>query len=116
MPHASAKGGRDGSVADVLDTIQAQGDFIVDSFFDIAYLANIGSSGQDGVQTSRFSVDSFFDIEYRIVGDPDFDMLSISARGVIADPANPGHAVDTIREILAKSGGTVHYGHVTVLK
>ena len=44
----------------------------VDSFFDISYsrVSNIGSSGLDGVSVASFNVDSFFDIEYRIDLEP----------------------------------------------
>ncbi len=106
---------------DLEKVLRSLREFQVDSFFDIEYarvapVSNIGSSGLDGVRASSFQVDSFFDVSYQIFGDPDFDMLRVSATGVLADPANPGAATDAVRRAAEKLGGSVFYGHVTVLK
>lgn len=106
---------------DLEEALRGQSDFQVDSFFDVEYsrvapVRNIGSSGLDGVRASSFNVDSFFDVTYEIFGDPDFDLLRVSATGVLADPLNPGAAAEAVRRAAQKLGGTVFYGHVTVLK
>ena len=48
----------------VVESALAKGKYNVDSFFDITYASNIGSSGLDG-NTAKvsFNVDSFFDLE-----------------------------------------------------
>ena len=80
-------------------------------------VSNIGSSGQDGVRVSDFSVDSFFDITYDATGAKiETEMVAMSLTGTIPDTSNPGVALDAVRSAVAKSGGTTHYGHVTVLK
>lgn len=106
---------------DLEEALRAQGEFRIDSFFDVEYarvasVPNLGSSGLDGVRASSFNVDSFFDVSYEIFGDPDFDLLRVSATGVLADPTNPGAATEAVRRAAQKLGGSVFYGHVTVLK
>jgi len=91
-----------------------RGSFNVDSFFDISYTSNIGSSGIDG-----FQVDSFFDITYRISGDKggfDTEMVSMQLRATLDDPAGGAAAIDRIRAAVSQAGGRTYYGHVTVLK
>ena len=89
--------------------------FSVDSFFDVVYASNIGSSGLDG-----FIVDSFFDLTYKIdaPSDTQFDteIIAMSLSSTLSDPTNPGGALDAIRKAVEIAGGTVAYGHVTVLK
>lgn len=92
------------------------GSFQVDSFFDIMYVSNIGSSGEDGVS---FNVDSFFDIEYRVGSDREkieTEMIAMQLRATLTDPDNPDAALDDIRAAVRGAGGDVYYGHVTVLK
>ena len=70
--------GTDGTVpntmADMIRVVRENGTFQVESFFDISYVSNIGSSGLDGY---TFTVDSFFDVEYR-VSSFDTEMVSLS--------------------------------------
>ena len=109
-----------------------KGSYSIDSFFDVTYVSNIGSSGQDGVRASSFIVDSFFDITYEI----DFDTLSrskfptemvaMTLTGTLSDPSKPWVVIDEIRKALEESSDgedregeapdRVFYGHVTVLK
>jgi hypothetical protein len=71
------------------------GNFAVDSFFDIAYLA--GTEGD-------YPVDSFFDITYRVsVLDPDSDDDSIP---VLAAPPSSGFTVDSFFDIDYRVGLT----------
>jgi hypothetical protein len=122
------------SIAPVLAALNEAGAFTVDSFFDIDFVrtsetdergksgmrvSNIGSSGEDGryegPRLSSSNVDSFFDISWELFGDPDFDVLRISAIVTLGDPSNPGLALDGV-ELALKGRGNTHYGHVTVLK
>ena len=98
------------------DTILVEA-FAVDSFFDVFYVLNIGSSGEDGVRVSDFSVDSFFDITYDTTGAKiETEMVAMSLTGTIPGTSNPGVALDAVRAAVSSAGGTTHYGHVTVLK
>lgn len=101
--------------------------YVVDSFFDVFFVANIGSSGQDGVRASSFNPDSFFDVffeievEARAPGTIQTEMVALSLTGTLSDPSNPGVVLDGVRTSLSgdpdkKPLGTLHYGHVTVLK
>lgn len=111
------------AISKTLETLGSLREFRVDSFFDIDYVSNLGSSGEDGVRVTnigssgqdgvRAAVDSFFDIDYRVFGDPDFDLLKVSARGTLADPSNPGAVLDEVSAVLKRPP---HRGHVTVLK
>ena len=83
----------------------------VDSFFDITYCANIGSSCLDGHQ-----VDSFFDIFYSVAPDLDTEMVALSLKCTLDNPNDPGFAIDVVKAAAVRAGGTVYYGHVTVLK
>ena len=117
IPSPPSSDGTSPTATDIVAAISGQSEFIVDSFFDISYAAaNIGSSGLDGVRISSFNVDSFFDIEYEIFGDPDFAFLAISVTEALADPSNPGAAIDAVDDAVRKAGGYTHHGHVTVLK
>ena len=95
--------------------------FNVDSFFDVSYVSNIGSSGEDGV---RFIVDSFFDVEYSIAPPtPDStgrtvqtEILSMDLSAALVDPDDSSQVMDDLRCQVEDAGGTVYYGHVTVLK
>ena len=105
------------SMVQAISTIGSSGldGFSVDSFFDVVYASNIGSSGLDG-----FIVDSFFDLTYKIdaPSDTQFDteIIAMSLSSTLSDPTNPGGALDAIRKAVEIAGGTVAYGHVTVLK
>ena len=107
-------------------------------------VANIGSSGQDGVTTttcpdgtgqggaSDFQVDSFFDVSYRLFGDPDFDIfgdpdfdflkqgrvtIDIELVALQLTSVDPVAVIDRVRtEMLKLSLVTEYRGHVTVLK
>ena len=99
------------------DPDTGESDFQVDSFFDVSYVSNIGSSGLDGFAPSSFQVDSFFDIYYEI----DFstrtvqtEMLSMSLTGSMSDPTDPGVVIDAVTSAL--KGGHVYYGHVNVIR
>jgi hypothetical protein len=107
-------GGKSSSIEQIMKAVSDNDNFVVDSFFDVSYVSNIGSSGLDG-----FTVDSFFDIEYRIVGSFDTEMVALSLTGIFGDPdfdLAAGAALDAVREAVTAAGGTTHYGHVTVLK
>ena len=99
------------------------GNYNVDSFFDVYYVSNIGSSGLDG-NTAKVTAnfDSFFDIEYEIggstrkVGTFDTEMISMSLTVNLNDPPNPQGAIDVVREALEKKGGDVYVGHVTLIR
>ncbi len=77
--------------------------FQVDSFFDISYVSNIGSSGLDGT-TATFQVDSFFDVFYEIEfnnppgGDRTVqtEILSMDLSGIFGDPDKPAAALDAV--------------------
>ena len=116
--------GRPATPASIVSNIGSSGQdgvrrsaFVVDSFFDVFYVSNIGSSGEDGVRVSDFSVDSFFDVTYDTTGATiETEMVAMTLTGSVPDTSNPGVALDAVREAVAKSGGDVYYGHVTVLK
>ncbi|PZC46356.1 MAG: hypothetical protein C1O27_001933 [Chloroflexi bacterium] len=78
-------------MARIIELDPAESGFIVDSFFDITYgVANIGSSGLDGVRASSFNVDSFFDVTYDIeFSKIPIEMVSLSLRGTLTDPTDP---------------------------
>ena len=121
LPHVGSGGTRPTPVDIVLaigreDTILVEA-FSVDSFFDVFYVLNIGSSGQDGVRVSDFSVDSFFDVTYDTTGPKiETEMVAMSLTGTIPGPSNPGVALDAVRAAVTAAGGTTYYGHVTILK
>ncbi|MDA0987734.1 MAG: hypothetical protein O2783_01080 [Chloroflexi bacterium] len=101
-------------MADMIQVVRENGTFQVDSFFDISYISNIGSSGLDGY---TFTVDSFFDVEYRVSSiDTEMVSLSLSASPIFGDPDFDVRALDAVITAVAEAGGHVHYGHVTVLK
>ena len=105
-------------------------------------VANIGSSGQDGVtittcsdgkfKTSDYQIDSFFDVSYRLFGDPDFDIfgdpdfdilkqgrvtIDIEIVALQLTSVDPVAVIDRVRtEMLKLSLVTEYRGHVTVLK
>ena len=118
--------GKELSVQSLTETISEVSSFNVDSFFDIMYVSNIGSSGQDGVRfQSSPTFDVFFDVFFEVDGpsdDPDgaaipVEMVALSLTGTLSDPDNPAEAIDEIRQAITDSGGNTGYlGHVTVLK
>ena len=107
-------------------------------------VANIGSSGQDGVTTttcpdgtgqggaSDFQVDSFFDVSYRLFGDPDFDIfgdpdfdflrlnqatVDIEIVALQLTSVDPVAVIDRVRTEMLRLNLVIEYrGHVTVLK
>ncbi len=115
------KGGTAQSMVEAIRNIGSSGQdgvrgtFQVDSFFDITYYAaNIGSSGLDGV-----SFDSFFDVTYSTpegTRSVQTEMLSMQLSGRASNPDNPGEIIDAVRKAVARGGGHVHHGHVTILK
>jgi hypothetical protein len=61
-----------------------------------------------------FDVDSFFDIEYRIAS---FDTeMDSRARHIFNDPDFDSLVLCAVKSVASKAGGSVYYGHVTVLK
>jgi len=92
--------------------------FVVDSFFDVFYVTNIGSSGEDGV--ARASFDSFFDITYEIeLRTIQTEMVAMQLTGSYSGELNPATLIDRIRRATKSDGSPgprVYYGHVTVLK
>ena len=96
----------------------AKGRYNVDSFFDISYVSNIGSSGDDGVSfktTPNFDV--FFEVDYKTSrGKIETEMVALSLRVNLNDPPNPQGAIDLVRRALEGAGGDIYYGHVTIIK
>ena len=101
------------------------GGFNVDSFFDVYYVSNIGSSGQDGVRRigssgiDGFSVDSFFDVFFEINNTSrtiPIEMVALSLRSVSPAGGNPEDSLELVERAVEGDGGVVYYGHVTVLK
>ena len=103
------------TIEEVVQAVSNVGSFAVDSFFDITYVSDIGSSGLDG-----FSVDSFFDITYRIESPSDakieIELVALTLRSTLSDPANPGGALDAVKAAVTAAGGKTYYGHVTLIK
>lgn len=100
-------------IATIAKIDPATSGFVVDSFFDISYAANIGSSGQDGVTATSFTVDSFFDVTYELRSDGDdtgrwdTEMVSLSLRGPLADPSDPmavANALSAARSAIEAGG------------
>ena len=119
---------KDTSVERVVSNIGSSGldgtgrrTYNVDSFFDVFYISNIGSSGEDGVRSFSANFDVFFEIDLDPVSKGvGTEMISMSLTGTLNDPSNPGVVIDGVREALSgadpSAKGSVHYGHVTVLK
>ena len=104
---------------DLVEGALARGNYNVDSFFDIMYVSNIGSSGEDGVSfKSSPTFDVFFEIDYRTsqAGTFDTEMLSMSLRASPGGGSGPQGAIDVVKEALEKSGGNVYVGHVTLIR
>ena len=102
----------------ISDALSASG-FQVDSFFDVYYVSNIGSSGQDGVSyKAGANFDVFFEIDISISGKSTIptEMVALSLTSTAPDPNNPQGAIDAIKSALEASHSRVYYGHVTVLK
>ena len=86
-------------------------------------VSNIGSSGQDGVR-----VDSFFDVEYQIdsffditvesnTKSFDTEILSMDLSGSPKSRGlDPGAVIQSVISAVRGIDGTVHHGHVTILK
>ncbi|MDA0799438.1 MAG: hypothetical protein O2884_12310 [Chloroflexi bacterium] len=96
----------------------ASSGFIVDSFFDITYAANIGSSGLDGVTATGFNVDSFFDISYELSVDStgtsrfDTEMVSLSLSGPLTNPSDPtavATALKAVGDAISPPGDPIEY-------
>ena len=107
----------------LVEAALTKGRYNIDSFFDISYVSNIGSSELDGNTTrASFNVDSFFDIEHEITSSGysrksiPIEMLASSLTATLNDPPNPQRAIDLVRVAVESVGGDVNYGHVTVLK
>ncbi len=88
--------------------------------------ANIGSSGIDGVKTTPspdFAVDSFFDITYRIeFGSSDgksapVTTISIEAQVTVLNPdVDPSAVVDNVGDAFAADKKKEYIGHVTLIR
>jgi hypothetical protein len=102
----------------VVESALAKGKYNVDSFFDITYASNIGSSGLDGnTAKASFNVDSFFDLEYEIARRSfPTEMVAMSLTASLGDGTVSQRAIDLVREAVKSLGAEVTYGHVTVLK
>ena len=116
-----SKGARGLDTAGTVKVVEAaltKGRYQIDSFFDITYAANIGSSGSDGnTANASFNVDSFFDIEYEMTRRTvPIEMVALSLRANLNDPPSPQTAIDLVRAAVEGAGADVYYGHVTVLK
>ena len=109
-----------GPVESTLGVIKAalsDHNFQVDSFFDVYYVSNIGSSGEDGVSIKAgANFDVFFEVEISRSGTFDTEMIALSLSSTVPDPTNPQGAIDIARTAVEGLKGSVHYGHVTVLK
>ena len=104
---------------DLVEDALARGDYNVDSFFDVFYVSNIGSSGEDGVSfRSNPTFDVFFEVDYKTSGASKIttEMVAMSLTANPNGSSSPQGAVDAVRQALRKAGGDVYIGHVTVLK
>ena len=106
------------TAVEIVERAMAEGKYNIDSFFDITYASNIGSSGEDGVRAkTSFNVDSFFDIEYEISGKTiPTEMVALSLKGSIGDGTVSQRAIDLVKVEAKAAGADVTYGHVAVLK
>ena len=106
------------TAVEIVESALAKGKYNIDSFFDITYASNIGSSGLDGnTVKASFNVDSFFDIEYEIARRSiPTEMVAMSLKGQIGDGTSSQRSIDLVREAAKAAGAEVTYGHVTVLK
>lgn len=107
------------STLDIIKGALSDQDFQVDSFFDVYYVTNIGSSGEDGVSfRTGGNFDVFFEVDYRIsrAGTIETEMVALSLTSTAPDPTNPQGAIDAVKRIVEARKGRVFYGHVTVLK
>ena len=102
------------TVKDVKGALESEG-YQVDSFFDVFYVLNIGSSGEDGVslKTGGGNFDVFFEVEYKVAR-IETEMIAMSLTSVSPIPANPDGAIDAVKSVLPV--GTLRYGHVTLIK
>ena len=106
---------------ELIESVLTKREYSIDSFFDISYVSNIGSSGLDGNTRASFNVDSFFDVEYESGSSSTrksfpTEMIAMSLRVNLNDPPSPEVAIDLVRQAVRDAGGSVFYGHVTVLK
>ena len=114
--------GTDASLQSITDTVSGVRSFRVDSFFDITYVSNIGSSGEDGVRfIAPPSFDVFFEIDLTVDSAPagtiPTEMVALSLGVTLADPTNPGASLDAVRDAINATGNTVYYvGHVTLIR
>jgi hypothetical protein len=104
---------------DLVEEALARGDYNVDSFFDVFYVSNIGSSGEDGVSfKSSPTFDVFFEVDYKTSRGSGFatEMVSMSLTASPGGASGPQGAIDIVKAALQNAGGDVYVGHVTVLK
>ena len=112
--------GEPGALETALGVIKgalSEHNFQVDSFFDVYYVPNIGSSGEDGVSfKAGANFDVFFEVEVSRSGTFETEMIAMSLSSTAPDPSNPQGAIDIARTAVEGLKGRVFYGHVTVLK
>ena len=91
----------------------------VDSFFDIMYLSNIGSSGEDGVSVrTGGNFDVFFEVDYKISGNRTFatEMVAMSLTSTAPDVNNLQSALDVVKSAVEARQGDYFIGHVTLIR
>jgi hypothetical protein len=97
----------------------AEAGYNVDSFFDVMYVSNIGSSGEDGVSfKSSPTFDVFFEVDYKTSRGSGFatEMISMSLKGSIGDGTVTQRGLDVVRKAVEKNGGHTYVGHVTLIR
>lgn len=109
----------------------ANGKYQIDSFFDVSYVSNIGSSGEDGVSLSVSNIgssgedgvrrggnfDVFFEVDYKKAKKGTTIETEMVALSLSYNPGpDPLGAIDAVKKAVDAGGGRVFYGHVTVLK
>ena len=121
-PGSSPDGTPGISTSGTIEMVQlslAEAGYNVDSFFDVSYVSNIGSSGEDGVSfKSSPTFDVFFEVEYKTGGARTIqtEMIAMSLKGSIGDGSVAWRGLDVVKNAVKKNGGHTYVGHVTLLR